>query len=126
MNKVIAERVIGEVKRTRSLSRQSLNAVWKWCEANSAEPLAEAYVDACVLAGKFLVHGERGICKRLEQSWPVKGPGDYSAFHRACAEGGRAGDISFIVRDIIGRTILDMLKREAALARKSSSVRAEH
>jgi hypothetical protein len=96
-------------KKLVHLSRASLGRVCDWCEKNEDDPLAIAYTSAC-LAVEYVDY--KKIMERLERSWPgTRNP-------RCKTWGGWIGvaimleDLAIAYRDTIGRTILDVIKRE--------------
>ena len=97
-----------EVKGFVALSPKSLAKVFAWSEKNQrGVPLAGVYYDVCTAIGEF---DFMTVADRLEAAWPEKdkspGWGGYAE------EALKVKDALYLCRDTIGRTILEMLKRE--------------
>lgn len=98
------ERLIGAAERHKSLSKKSLVRVWAWAKGNPGNPLAEAYMNACVCCGAL---DSTGISDELEKSWRGK-----DGARGIWLEILRISDSAFFNRDVVGRIILDKLNRE--------------
>ena len=88
-----------------SLSDSSLTKVWDWCEENKSDPLSESYMGACLACG----HTDWSkIATRLKTSWPSTKRDKSGWFDISY----NIGTEVYKLRDIIGRVILDVIKRE--------------
>ncbi len=95
------ETVISNLNQHKSLSSNSLRTAFEWAENNEENnPLADAYMKACILIGGFDLDE---IQSMLEKEL-TKGVSDTMKSART------AYNISFIYRDTIGRAIIDMLE----------------
>jgi hypothetical protein len=97
------------IRNRVTLGAKSLTKVWDWCEKNEHEMLSIAYMDACVLLVRFLEKNMDEIKDKVSSSYSDSEKDKHTyritapMYHSAME-----------LRDLIGRNILDMLKRESS------------
>lgn len=87
----------------KALSKKSLRVVLQWADNNENNPLADAFLSACFANGGLDCNK---ISNVLKKDWQGKNKIGY------IDEAYKPYELSFVYRDIIGRMILDMLRRQ--------------
>ena len=95
-------------KKFVHLSSKSAGIVYQWAEINSNNPLSKTYMDACCVLGGI---DRKGNHDELQKYWRP-GNHDYIKFNTDLT------DKAYILRDTIGRVILEHIKRIEKRARK--------
>lgn len=99
------------MKKHVSLSGASLEKVYDWAVANAESPLGRTYLAACAVVDLSNPHG---IAAQLDRTRPECN--GTATFKKRWHEARAPQEQAFILRDTVGRYILEMLKRQAAQA----------